>query len=324
MGTRAVSRTFAEFCSDVDESLTCFILVVRENDPERLSVLLDTIKETTDCADVKLRALLTFFNSEPATSAFKLKLLEAIGEYANKVNLFDLAVYPSVNLDWLDAYTNCADEEKARVALLYADLLAPHHPADSLSWRLKGLQLTAEKKNKDVAELLAANLRLPNQYSFDDLLHLRAVKAVAAEQEIAPLVQMCEALYSGNSLDDVRTVFTKHEAAMVAHRLNLEVLEKKILVALLAEEASKAVAEGKNVLPIDDLVKAIPGTTPAMIEEAAASAICAKLMVAKINHLQNSVAVTSAMPRHFGTNQWKDLKNRLIQWKETIQALQAN
>eukprot|EP01054_Gregarina_sp_Poly1_P006003 Gregarina_sp_Poly_1__6002@NODE_315_length_9587_cov_683_543592_g270_i0_p2_GENE_NODE_315_length_9587_cov_683_543592_g270_i0NODE_315_length_9587_cov_683_543592_g270_i0_p2_ORF_typecomplete_len435_score78_88PCI/PF01399_27/8_8e02PCI/PF01399_27/0_00014eIF3m_C_helix/PF18005_1/0_0097Prefoldin_2/PF01920_20/0_31Prefoldin_2/PF01920_20/3e03_NODE_315_length_9587_cov_683_543592_g270_i034514755 len=333
---REITKSYNEFTAEVDEILMCFVILCREvgRDSQQLESFVSQIAEGQGSADTRLKTLLYVFNSEEKVTPLKASLFKIIVKYAAESNYFDVAVMPVLGeaIRWVEEWPVSA-ADKREIYLLVASLLKKSGKlVQSLTWAKQGIKTYDNESTiadtqaaiDQAAGVLLQAIKLPSEFYFDKLLGMKSVKLLENHDDYKCLYEVGEIFLKG-TVNDLEVAFKSNLDLVSKHLIDFDACMRKMRVIAVASEASKTTqgnAEAsslsdRQILNINDLAKVV-GLLPEETEEACVSAVGAGLFDAKMDQLNQTISIDSAMKREFTMDDWQFLRIRLQAWKDKV------
>ncbi|EYB88583.1 hypothetical protein Y032_0244g3513 [Ancylostoma ceylanicum] len=159
----------------------------------------------------------------------------------------------------------------------------------------------AAQAREDAIECVRTAVVDPKSFSFDHLQRLCAVKALKKSD---PLMYSALELFISGTLKDYRA-FVKAHPEFVGEKLKVDeaVLLKKIRLLTLM-----TIAEGNNVIQLDNLAEELDLPSNDQLEEFIIDAIQVNAISGKLNEMTRTLVVSSFQHRQFGREQWQTLQ----------------
>ncbi|SJX61445.1 related to eIF3m-translation initiation factor 3 subunit M [Sporisorium reilianum f. sp. reilianum] len=274
---------------------------------------------SVDKNNVRYRILSNLFNALDAASPLRLQAFNALlGLAAANDDLDYLTLSLSALPQWLAQWA-VSEADKAACLEAVAKALEgaeKEHGQTSKAYQFLLLHLRyistlpRTEATTDAAErTVAAALRLPKLYEFEELLHVQAVLDLSASPTFALLK-----IFVGGTTADFQAFVAAHPSEL--ERLNLshdELLHKIRLLDLadlcaLSISADVAYASIARTLNIDDND----------VETWVIDVIRAGLVSGKLSQVNDAFRVYKSTHRQFGKPQWQQLEQRLVQWQSSI------
>ncbi|RCN48320.1 PCI domain protein [Ancylostoma caninum] len=175
----------------------------------------------------------------------------------------------------------------------------------------------AAQAREDAIECVRTAVVDPKSFSFDHLQRLCAVKALKKSD---PLMYSALELFISGTLKDYRA-FVKAHPEFVGEKLKVDeaVLLKKIRLLTLM-----TIAEGNNVIQLDNLAEELDLPSNDQLEEFIIDAIQVNAISGKLNEMTRTLVVSSFQHRQFGREQWQTLQKRLQTLVNNLKQSHAN
>lgn len=293
---------------------------------ELLPVLISAVSKqgatstaATEKNNVRYRILSNLFNSLAASSPLRLQIFNALLSLAAANDDLDYLTSSLKALpQWL-AQWDVSESDKAACLKSVAKALEgaeKEHGQTSKAYQFLLLHLRYISNNpgssstKDAAErTVAAALRLPKLYEFEDLLHIQAV----LDLNPSPIFDLLK-IFVGGSTADFNKFLSNNPNQLSRLGLNQQELLHKIrlldLADLCALSVSSDVAYGSIAKTLE--------VSEDQVEVWVIDVIRAGLVSGKLSQVKDSFRVYKSTHRQFGKEQWQQLELRLVQWQNSI------
>lgn len=278
---------------------------------------------TADKNNVRYRILSNLFNSLPSTSPLRLHIFKALLSLAAANDDLDyLSSALNTLPQWL-AQWHVSEADKAACLESVAKALEAaekEHAQTSKAYQFLLLHLRYistlpdSPSTKDAAErTVAAALRFPQLYEYEDLLHIPAVLAL---NQASPVFDLLKIFVSGSTADF--TAFASAHAAEL-ERLNLshDELLHKIRLLSLADLCALSVSSD---VKYDSIAQTL-NINQDEVEVWVIDVIRAGLVSGKLSQVNNAFRVYKSTHRQFAKQQWQQLESRLVQWQQSISSI---
>lgn len=276
-----------------------------------------------DKNNVRYRILSNLFNSLAANSPLRLHIFNALLALAAANDDLDYLTSSLKALpQWL-AQWDVSEADKAACLESVAKALEgaeKEHGQTSKAYQFLLLHLRyisahpGSASTKEAAErTVAAALRLPKLYEFEELLHVQAVLDLNGASPVFELLK----IFVGGSTADF-TAFTQSNPNELA-RLGLDQAEllHKIRLLDLADLCALSVSSD---VAYDSIAKTL-GVSEDDVEVWVIDVIRAGLVSGKLSQVNNAFRVYKSTHRQFGKHQWQQLEARLVQWQSSITSI---
>lgn len=253
------------------------------------------------------------YNSEN-DAAWKIAFFQAIIKLA--ISAKQSTVLDSVlqDLDRLTAIWGISAEEKSKLHHQLSILLSESNPWIAHVHQMKWLESfkTEAECQANVSELTAAfvsAIRRPDVFQYQTLISSVAAKVVATSN--ANIIKLATILHNGTYQDFETFAKATPEVAGIS----VETLATKMRILTLV-----SLAQESTKIPYQTIATAL--SVPADDVEAwVLDTISEGLIDAKLDHYSNSVYITYAFQRSFGTPQWVDLREKIGKWMENLKGM---
>eukprot|EP00921_Rhytidocystis_pertsovi_P004941 GHVQ01008579.1.p1 GENE.GHVQ01008579.1~~GHVQ01008579.1.p1 ORF type:complete len:453 (-),score=62.21 GHVQ01008579.1:154-1512(-) len=330
---KEVRKSYPEVLREVEEmySVLMAMLVLRVTDVEAAGMAAGQLcevfkKSTTEMTEFRLKLLMSLYNIFPPTFPYRFPIFVATLEYAAETNLFHIMLpYIAYIDEWMKDW-QLDGKAKRGVFIILARQLNKLNKIDEaypfLRRHVEGFQgETAEELRQPAtieaaADLAADSIRHPDIMHFDKLLQMDAIKQLRDSPAHVRLVELLEIFLRGGPNDFMR--FYEANKSLFEHfSLSYASCLSKIRLLSLASRCvgrcELSLKELADVLGLTDRVESV--------EEIVVQAIGLGLLDAKIDQINKTVQITSAMQREFGRGEWEKLLNRLHTWSENVNIL---
>ncbi|KAJ7390489.1 Eukaryotic translation initiation factor 3 subunit M [Desmophyllum pertusum] len=314
-------KTESEF-EGVMNSLLSLILVVTEKRDELIKKFCDKVAEMSseeDTSSSKLRILSIMLNWLHERDPVRYDVYCTQIKVAGKAGLIEqIAVSLDQVKSWLKMWE--VDGEKARkiYRLLYDALKEEDKQSEEATKVMVELLRTYSDKNAsevkdDAKECVVSLLGRPNILIMDFLLTLPPVAALQGE----PIYQLLTIFVSGR-LADYLEFYEKNkdfvDSCGLSHENNLQKMRVLTFMSL---------GEAKSEVKFDDMCKEL-NIGLDEIEDFVIEALRSKLIRTRIDQVNKKVIISSATHRTFGNNQWQKLRDRLEEWRQSLQSVRTS
>ncbi|KAJ9477358.1 putative 26S proteasome regulatory subunit RPN9 (putative) [Pseudozyma hubeiensis] len=274
--------------------------------------------------NVKYRILSNLFNSLEPTSALRLQTFNALLSLVSANDDLDyltsaLAALPQ----WL-AQWEVSESDKAACLESVAKALEgaeKEHGQTSKAYQFLLLHLRyistlpASASTKQAAErTVAAALRLPQLYEFEDLIHIPAV--LELKSSASPLFDLLK-IFVGGSTADFTTFTSSNSSLFSSLNLSSDDLLHKIRLLDLADLCAQSVSSDVSYSSIASTLKIQEDEVELWVIDV----IRAGLVSGKLSQVNDAFRVYKATHRQFGKEQWQGLEKRLVQWQNSINSI---
>lgn len=310
-------RTEAEL-EGVMNSLLSLILIVTEKRDDLIRKFCDKVAEVTseeDTSLTRLRILSILLNWLHERDPVRYDVYCTQVKVAGKAGLIDQI---NVSLDQVKSWLNMweVDGMKARKVyrLLFDALTEDRQSEEATSVMVELLRTytdeNASEVKDDAKNCIVSLLGRPNVLIMDFLLTLPPVAALQGE----PIYKLLTIFVSGK-LADYMEFYEKNkdfvDSCGLTHEKNLHKMRVLTFMSL---------GEAKSEVHFDDLCKEL-NISVDDIEEFIIEALRSKLVRTRIDQVNKKVIISSATHRTFGNNQWQELRNRLEEWRQSLQSV---
>ncbi|CAH3106685.1 unnamed protein product [Pocillopora meandrina] len=302
----------------VMNSLLSLILIVTEKRDDLIRKFCDKVAEVRSDEDTsltRLRILSILLNWLHERDPVRYDVYCTQVKVAGKAGLIDQI---NVSLDQVRSWLNMweVDGVKARkVYRLLFDALTDDRQSEEATSVMVELLRTYTDENAsevkdDAKNCIVSLLGRPNVLIMDFLLTLPPVAALQGE----PIYQLLTIFVSGK-LADYMEFYEKNkdfvDSCGLTHEKNLHKMRVLTFMSL---------GEAKSEVHFDDLCKEL-NISVDEIEEFIIEALRSKLIRTRIDQVNKKVIISSATHRTFGTNQWQELRDRLEEWRQSLQSV---
>ncbi|XP_058948897.1 eukaryotic translation initiation factor 3 subunit M [Pocillopora verrucosa] len=302
----------------VMNSLLSLILIVTEKRDDLIRKFCDKVAEVRSDEDTsltRLRILSILLNWLHERDPVRYDVYCTQVKVAGKAGLIDQI---NVSLDQVRSWLNMweVDGVKARKVyrLLFDALTEDRQSEEATSVMVELLRTytdeNASEVKDDAKNCIVSLLGRPNVLIMDFLLTLPPVAALQGE----PIYQLLTIFVSGK-LADYMEFYEKNkdfvDSCGLTHEKNLHKMRVLTFMSL---------GEAKSEVHFDDLCKEL-NISVDEIEEFIIEALRSKLIRTRIDQVNKKVIISSATHRTFGTNQWQELRDRLEEWRQSLQSV---
>ena len=302
-----------------------FSLVASTNQQSQLVPKLISAVAKEGAADknnVRYRILSNLFNSLSATSALRLDVFTALLSLAAANDDLDYLTSALTALpQWL-AVWDVSESEKAACLEAVAKALEgaeKEHGQTSKAYQFLLLHLRyistlpANEATKQAAErTVAAALRLPKLYEFEDLLHVKAV----LDLKSSPTFDLLK-IFVGGSTADLQSFISANPSHLATLQLSQDDLLHKIRLLDLADLCALSISAD---VPYSAIAKTLK-IDEDEVEVWVIDVIRAGLVSGKLSQVKSAFRVYKSTHRQFGKQQWQQLEHRLVQWQKSIASI---
>ncbi|TKY89424.1 hypothetical protein EX895_001955 [Sporisorium graminicola] len=277
-----------------------------------------------DKNNVRYRILSNLFNSLEASSALRLQVFNALLTLAAANDDLDYLTSSLTALpQWL-AQWHVSEADKAACLEAVAKALEgaeKEHGQTSKAYQFLLLHLRyistlpANDSNKDAAErTVAAALRLPKLYEFEDLFHIKAVLDLKSSS--SPTFELLK-IFVGGSTADFQSFAASHPQELSRLSLSHDELLHKIRLLDLADLCALSISADVGYSSIAQTLK----IDESEVEVWVIDVIRAGLVSGKLSQVNDAFRVYKSTHRQFGKQQWQQLEQRLVQWQTSITSI---
>ncbi|KAJ3218966.1 hypothetical protein HDU67_003330 [Dinochytrium kinnereticum] len=273
----------------------------------------------------KLRILSNIYNSLDPHSPIRYDIFVAIIKVAAANDEIDHIIAQLDSIDHMVSWWGVKLAAKRELYLLISETLraSPHHQRESFEFLVKFLETyngcdskALKTVNTHAINAIKSAIKIPSILNFEDVYRLDAVRALGN----TPLVDLLK-IFLDQTLKDYRA-FTKKNSGFVAKEgLKEDDNVRKMRVLSLASLASKHI-DGE--IPYAVIAESLELKDDS-VEIWVIDGIRAGLLDAKMNQLKKTVVVSRSIHRVFTKDQWKQLGDRVDEWrtnlKEVLQVL---
>eukprot|EP01101_Sappina_pedata_P007559 TRINITY_DN4030_c0_g1_i1.p2 TRINITY_DN4030_c0_g1~~TRINITY_DN4030_c0_g1_i1.p2 ORF type:complete len:455 (+),score=238.60 TRINITY_DN4030_c0_g1_i1:37-1401(+) len=288
---------------------------------EILSGLTKTVSSSTERSLLRLKLLNSIYNIYGNNSAARFQTLLTLLNYARDAKHQDIVV---AHLDRIEAslpsWTLSASQTRDILRIIRSIYNDKKKTIRSYSVLVELLKTyTAEDVAGSVDEAVEAavlSIQFPEITQFD---HLLAIPSIAQLESKNSAVFKILNIFTSGSLTDLATFKSQSPDFFTTHGISIQDAENKIRLLTVCSAAEKS--QELSFEEIAGLLELSGEDVEDDVEYWIVSAISAGLIDAKINQLTQTVAITRANHRVFGTEQWKALDARISTWKDNISEL---
>jgi len=206
-----------------------------------------------------------------------------------------------------------SDDEKSEFLKSLAEAYtAAGHPESAYIYLLMRLRyIPAASASAEPASLgaIAAALRLPGNFSFEELLQSDAVQS-AKEHKLFALLK----IFLAGSLADYLSWESSNQDVLKEFTLDTSSLQKKIRLLALASLCSHNIGQDLSYASISSALQVETDRVEYWVIEG----IRSKLIFGKLSQPNESFYVTRSTTRAFEKEQWETLERRLLVWKASL------
>lgn len=253
------------------------------------------------------------------TASWKVAFFQAIVKLsiaAKQSNVLDSVLQ---DLDRLTHLWGVSAEEKAKLHYQLSLLLADSNPwvahVHQTKW-LESFKSEADCQSHvtELTQAFVAAIGRPDVFQYQTLISSPAAKVVSAANP--ELIKLATLLHNGSYQEyDAFTKSTKIFASFSA--LSVETIATKMRILTLV-----SLAQENTKIPYSTIAAAL--AVPADDVEAwVLDTISEGLIDAKLDHYSDSVYITYAFQRSFGTPQWVELRDKIGKWMENLKGMIA-
>ncbi|SPO21513.1 related to eIF3m -translation initiation factor 3 subunit M [Ustilago trichophora] len=288
---------------------------------ELLPVLIGAVSKEANSEknNVRYRILSNLFNSLAASSPLRLQIFNALLSLAAANDDLDYLTSSLKALpQWL-AQWDVSESDKAACLESVAKALEgaeKEHGQTSKAYQFLLLHLRYISSNpgssstKDAAErTVAAALRLPKLYEFEDLLHIKAV----LDLNPSPVFDLLK-IFVGGSTADFNKFLSTNPNELSRLGLDQQQLLHKIRLLDLADLCALSVSSDVAYTSIAKTLE----VDEDQVEVWVIDVIRAGLVSGKLSQVKDAFRVYKSTHRQFGKQQWQQLEQRLVQWQSSI------
>lgn len=272
--------------------------------------------------NVRYRILSNLFNSLPASSPLRLQTFNALLSLAAANDDLDYLTSSLKALpQWL-AQWEVSEADKAACLESVAKALEgaeKEHGQTSKAYQFLLLHLRYISSNpsgastKEAAErTVAAALRLPKLYEFEDLMQIPAVLQLNS----SPVFDLLK-IFVGGSTADYTTFASSNSNEISRLGLNSDELAHKIRLLDLADLCALSISSDVPYSSIASTLK----ISEDEVETWVIDVIRAGLVSGKLSQVKQAFRVYKSTHRQFGKKEWEGLEKRLVEWQKSINAI---
>ncbi|KAG8901833.1 hypothetical protein FRC00_004231 [Tulasnella sp. 408] len=301
---------------------------------EHLTPILHTISVAPNPAIIKYRILTNLFNILPRSSPLRLQVYQGLVTLATSQDELDLLGIKKSDVErWISEWNVTAEEQSSLWKSLSDAFSKCGPPERFLEFQLSYISSLPESSTEIQPAILvaiAAALKTPAMFDLDSIKKLPSLKLVQS----TPLFGLLQVFLNGDYAQ-LSDWLSKNEASLGDSGLDKGILERKIRLLSIADLATQNV--GKDLpysaiastlqVPAADVEKwAIDGKEPMYrsktpSEHFSATAMRANLIGGKLSQPTQTLHVTRAAHRSFGSEDWADLEKRLVNWRADMAAV---
>lgn len=274
--------------------------------------------------NVRYRILSNLFNSLEASSPLRLSVFNALLSLAAANDDLDYLTSSLTALpQWLAQWQVSESDKAACLESVAKALESAEKESGQTSKAYQFLllhlryisTLPENAAAKEAAErTVAAALRLPKLYEFEELLH---IKAVLDLQSSSSAVFELLKIFVGGSTAEFNNFVSSHPDELTRLKLDRDELLHKIRLLDLADLCALSVSA-------DVAYSAIAKTLQISeddVEVWVIDVIRAGLVSGKLSQVNDAFRVYKSTHRQFGKEQWQQLEQRLVQWQKSIASI---
>mmetsp|Transcript_17072 Transcript_17072/g.29836 ORF Transcript_17072/g.29836 Transcript_17072/m.29836 type:complete len:441 (-) Transcript_17072:413-1735(-) len=319
-------------------------------DPQTVVTLAKDISSKTTNGDVRLRALSLLYNAvsdaTPEGCQLRYTLLIDLVQTAEKCGLVDLMFAPVFEpIDTFVAKWNLTGIQKkalydciATALQSAAESVVPSKTKSSstatakkqdyesraFTFAVKALAVfdyasaaaDAQAKERDqAAKVVMQAIGVDSRFRFDELLELDSVKALESAQ---PKLWQLLNIFVYKNLDDY-VAFYQANTSFIESDLKLS---NDLCMTKMRLLTFSSMGMEKKELSYKEVAQALQ-VDEDDVEDWVIKATSAGLVDAKLDQLESRVVINRSTYRVFTQDQWQPLHERLTQWKQNIEELQA-
>jgi translation initiation factor 3 subunit M len=302
-----------------------FSLLVRvpEKDQKaRVDKLVERIVVSEGESALRLRLLLTLFNSLGVTSPLRAVVFRVILKYASQVGSREsLLAYCGLLEEWMEDWKLSRAEKKdlwLTVAEMYKAVSQPEDSLAALHTCLKLYEVEGDvaEASEAAVRFIAEAIAAPKVLDVGDVLALRAVAALAQTPKGKQLVALLQ-LFRDGSLAGLTEFKKKNEAVFKEHGLSYEACEAKMKLLTLS-----SLAGAGTELPLSAVAAKLE-LSEEEAEQWVVRAVTAGFLGARVDQMRRVVMVKSAFQRTFAAPEWAKLNEQLGRWIRNLERLQG-
>lgn len=276
----------------------------------------------TEKNNVRYRILSNLFNSLPSNSPLRCEIFNTLLSLAAANDDLDYLTSSLKALpQWL-AQWEVSEAAKASCLESVAKALEgaeKEHGQSNKAYQFLLLHLRYISSNpsgadtKNAGEMtVAAALRLPKLYEFEELLSIPAVTSLSG----TPIFDLLK-IFIGGSTSDFTTFSSSHSDLFSSLNLNESELLQKIRLLDLADLCALSVSSD---VPYSSIAKTL-NIGVEEVEVWVIDVIRAGLVSGKLSQVKSAFRVYKSTHRQFGKKEWQGLEKRLVEWQKSISAI---
>ncbi|KDQ08890.1 hypothetical protein BOTBODRAFT_59098 [Botryobasidium botryosum FD-172 SS1] len=278
---------------------------------EPITTLIRVLTSTppSENASIKYRVLSNLFNALPRSSPLRVEVYTALLNLANENQELEVLQISQEDVDrWLSEWEISQDEKSAFLKKIADAYNKSEQPGIAFTYLLSHLRTLASSAAAEPAALdvIAAALRLPAYFDFNDLLKIEGVQAVK-ENPLFALLKIC---LSGG-LADLQSWEAANGETLTKFEVDRDIVERKIRYLALASQATKYI--GRD-MPYSEIASVLQVDNKE-VEAWVIDTIRAGLLSGKLHQPAQTFHVIRSTSRSFGREEWKTLEKRLLAWK---------
>ena len=221
------------------------------------------------------------------------------------------------DLDRLVHLWGISEEEKAKLHHQLSALLAESNPWVAHVHQMKWLEsfkteAEAEAHSSELTAAFVSAIGRPDVFQYQTLISSIAAQVIAKSNP--DLLKLAAILHNG-SYQDFETFSKSGTKILSATNLSVDALATKMRILTLV-----SLAQENTKIPYETIASSL-SVSADDVESWVLDTISEGLIDAKLDHFSNSVYITYAFQRSFGTPQWVDLRDKIGKWMENIKGM---
>jgi len=274
--------------------LNCIMGDKNDRHTLRLSILkgiYNCYSETNICGDIYLKVL----------------------QFALETNQDYLVIPELDNIEKIIQDWNLTNVRKRELYQIAVRMISSKDPQKAMKF-IHGYLSSIDGDFINYANIIKENLlyliKNDNIFCYGSLVDLPSIKSL----ETDPLYQLFQLLTSGEYSQLINYCNTANQY-LQDEGIDVEKLKYKFRVIRLSEVAST-----KDILQYEEIANALSIDIDE-VESWVIRAISKKLLVCKLDQLENRVLITKAIPRIYKRGNWEELERKVDSWKNNLQSL---
>ncbi|KAI4840135.1 eukaryotic translation initiation factor 3 subunit M [Plasmodium brasilianum] len=324
-------KSFSEFYKEVEEYFVILISILQlefksvEDLNNATNNFIKAIKNYNVFPELRLKILQLLYNSFSVNFSFRFPTFIAILQFSSQNNIFhNILPYIKFIDQWIKEW-NISSREKRQIYLIIAQELKKLKKYEDSFKHLKKHIYYFQKEGVEIlnrpntvnasVELIVDSINLNNIIYFHEILYLDAIQNLQTIHEHRPIYELLTIFYKYSIYEFLTFKNTYGVDFFTKYNIDLEACENKIYLLSII-----SLFKESNVQNIQYISEKLNITT-LQIEQILVAAIGNGVIDAKIDQINKTVQLKTAILRHFSDAHWEQLNNQISKYINNIQKI---